>query len=299
MALPSSPYSRFLTPEYAAILAGTISATLALLPLSFNIISFFLNYFAAFPLYFVGLSWGMRSLTIAALVALAIFTAASGIQPGFVFAITTLAPALLIIYRVHKGDPAGYIVSWITGLTIIIFLAIIMILASQSVNVLDVMKSWFALFSEQIPVKSMNTRLIGLLPGISGISWIIMCLVNASLAQRVASLKNLTQRPYPTSFDHQLYKNWDIILGLGLLLVLTNAPLFAFIGENVALISGIPLFLVGLSAVYAWLGQYENPKIWLIGVIFLSFLLVWPGIIIVLFGILEPTLHLRQRWTHQ
>jgi hypothetical protein len=284
---------------HAAILAGVITAALALLPLSFNVISFFLNYFAAFPLYLIGLSCGMHRLALAALIALALFMITAGIQPGLIFAITTLVPAFLIVYRIHKGDPGGYVVSWITALSIVIFVGIVMILASQSVNVLDVLKSWFALFSEQIPVKSMNTRLIGLLPGISGISWIIMCLVNASLALRFAALRNLTPRPYPTPNDRQLYENWDIIFGFGLLLVLTNAPLFAFIGENIALISCAPIFLVGLSVVYAWLGQYENPKIWLIGIIFLSFLLVWPGIVIVLFGVLEPTLHLRQRWTHQ
>jgi hypothetical protein len=293
------PGSWHLKPDswHGAILAGIASAVLALLPLRFNLISFFLNYFAAFPLYLIGLSFGIHRLVLAALIALVLYAATAGIQPGLIFTVTTLAPAFLIIYRAHKGDPAGYIISWITGLAIVIFMAVVVILASQSTNVLDVFKSWFALFTEQTPIKSMNSRLISLLPGISGISWIIMCLVNASLARHLAAL--IRKRPSITSFDNQFHKNWDIIFGLGLLLALTNAPLFAFIGENVALISCAPIFLVGLSVVYAWLTQYANPKIWLVGIAFLSFLLVWPAVVIVLLGVLEPTLHLRQRWTHQ
>src|SRR4051812_27863183 len=110
------PDSWHLKPDswHTAILAGIVSAVLALLPLSFNLISFFLNYFAALPLYLIGLSCGIHRLTPAALVALALYVATAGIQPGLIFSITTLAPAFLIVYRLHKGDPGGYIISWVT-----------------------------------------------------------------------------------------------------------------------------------------------------------------------------------------
>jgi len=121
-------------------------------------------------------------------------------------------------------------------------------------------------------------------------------LVNASLAQRLAVRIALSSRPYPLPTDGQLYESWDLIFTIGLLLTLTGIPLFAFIGKNMALISCAPLFLVGLTTVYAWLEQFDNPKSWIIGIVFISIFLVWPGILIVILGFLEPTLHLRQRW---
>ena len=134
----------------------------------------------------------------------------------------------LIIYRFQKGDPAGYIVSWVTGLTIGVFLTILFILSAQSVNVLDLLHSWFSFFADEQAFKNLHGHIVPLLPGISSISWIMMCLVNASLAQQLAVKFHLTQRPYPLPKDAELYQNWDLILGASLLLVLTDVPLFAF-----------------------------------------------------------------------
>jgi hypothetical protein len=287
---------RRVDPAFLAICGGTLSALLALFPLNFSIISFLLTYFAALPLYFVGLSWGLSRLVLAGVVAVGIFTIGAGIHASLAFILTTFAPALLIVFRVQKGDPAGYIVSWVTGLSMAIFLGVTFILSSQSINVMDVLHAWFSLFADEPSLKEISGRIIPLLPGLSSISWIMMCLVNASLAARLVVRAQLGQRPYPVPEDTQLYENWDIILGFSLLLILTGAPLFAFMGKNMALISCIPLFLVGLKAAYGWLEQFDNPKLWMIVVVFMSIFLVWPGIIIVMFGVLEPTFHLRQRW---
>lgn len=287
---------RRVDPAFLAVCCGTLSALLALFPLNFSIISFLLTYFAALPLYFVGLSWGLSRLTLASMVAMGIFTIGAGIHASLAFILTTVMPAFLIIFRAQKGDPAGYIVSWVTGLSMAIFLAVILIISSQSLNVMDVLHSWFSIFTDESSIKGLSGQVVPLLPGLSSISWVMMCLVNASLAARLVVRAELAQRPYPVPEDTKLYENWDIILAFNLLLILTGVPLFAFMGKNMALISCIPIFLVGLKVAYAWLEQFDNPKLWVIVVVFMSIFLVWPGIIIVMFGVLEPTLHLRQRW---
>ncbi|MGV8948758.1 MAG: hypothetical protein ACOH2E_05260 [Candidatus Paracaedibacter sp.] len=283
-------------PALVAICGGALTALLALFPLNFSIISFLLTYFAALPLYFVGLSWGLSRLMLAGAVAIGIFTIGAGLHASLAFILTTFIPALLIVFRVQKGDPAGYIVSWVTGLSITVFLGVTLVLSSQSINIMDVLQSWFSLFADESSLKGMSGQIIPLLPGLSSISWIMMCLVNASMAARLVARAQLGQRPYPVPTDTQFYENWDIILVLSLLLILTADPLFAFIGKNMALMSCAPIFLVGLKAVYTWFKQFNNPKLWMVVLVFMSIFLVWPGIIIVMFGVLEPTLHLRQRW---
>lgn len=286
-----------LNPNLLAFCGGILTAAFALFPLKFSILSFLITYFAALPLFFVGLCWGFPMAILGSLTAFGIFTMGAGFNAALVFALTTLLPTLLIVFRFLKGDPAGHIVSWVTGLSLVMFLGILLILSSHSINVLDILNEWFAFFADEEVLKKMHGNIIPLIPGISSISWIMMCLVNASLAQRLAVRAGLSKRPYPLPTDTKLYENWDIVLAVSLLLVLTGIPLFAFMGKNMALISTVPIFFVGLKVVYAWLDQFDNPKLWMIAVVFMSIFLVWPGIIIVMFGVLEPTLHLCQRWT--
>lgn len=210
--------------------------------------------------------------------------------------LTTFLPAALITLRLQKGDYAGHIVSWITALSITIFLAVTFILSSQSVNILDTLQSWFSLFTDESSVKDMSNWVISLLPALSSISWVMMCLLNASLAARLLTRAQLIQRYYPVPEDSQLHENWDIVLISSLLLMTTTNPLLTFMGKNIALISCIPLFLVGLKVAHAWLEQFDTPKLWMVIIVFMSIFLVWPGIVIVIFGVLEPTLHLRQKW---
>lgn len=286
-----------LDPTILAICGGALSAGLALFPLNFGIISFLITYFSSLPLFFVGLCWGLQKLTISILVTFGIFSIGSGLQSAFAFALTTFVPALLVVYRFLKGDPAGYIISWLTGLAITIFLGILIVLSSQSINVLDILHEWFSFFADEQTLKSLHGQIVPLVPGISSISWILMCLVNASLAQRLAVKLQLSKRPYPLPSDTQLYEYWDMVLVLSLLLSLIDVPLFVFMGKNIALICCVPIFFLGLKVAYAWLSQFDNARLWLFVIVFMSIFLVWPGIVIVMFGVLEPTFHLSQRWT--
>jgi hypothetical protein len=292
----STPRIHRIDPTMLAVCGGALSAGLALFPLNFGIFSFLITYFSSLPLFFVGLSWGFPKLIVSIIVAFGIFTVGAGIHSGLAFFLTTFVPALLIVYRFLKGEPAGYIVSWLTGLAISLFVGILIILSSQSINVLDILHEWFTFFADEKAFKSLHGQIVPLVPGISSISWIIMCLVNASLAQRLAIRAKLAQRPYPLPTDTQLYEHWDIVLVLSLMLVLTDIPLFVFMGKNIALISCVPIFFLGLKVIYTWLGQFDNAKLWLIVIVFMSIFLVWPGIIIVMFGVLEPTFHLGRRW---
>jgi hypothetical protein len=286
-----------LDPMILSVCGGTLSAACALFPLNLSVFSFLITYFSALPLFFVGLCWGFPRLILGAIIAFGIFTVGAGFHSALVFCLTTLIPTLLIVYRFQKGDPAGYIVSWVAGLAIFMFLGIMLVLSFQSINVLDILHEWFSFFAEEEAFKKMHGHIVPLIPGISSISWIMMCLVNASLAQRLAVRAKLSPRPYPLPTDSKLYEHWDIVFAIALLLILTDVSLFAFIGKNMALISGVPIFFVGLKVVYAWLKQFDNPKLWMIAIVFMSIFLVWPGIIIVMFGFLEPTLHLSRKWT--
>jgi hypothetical protein len=286
---------RQIDPTLLAIFGGALSAALALLPENFSILSFLLGYFASLPLYLIGLIRGRLSL--AAFISFFIVAFVAGkLHPNLIFCLlflsTTLAPCLLIVYRVTQGDSAGSIVSWVVGFMIALFLGVLLVLAAQSINVLDILQSWFSTFRDEANLPA--SQISSFLPSIGAISWMIMHLINALVAKKILVKLNLLP-PNQSSFQ-EMPENWDIIMTISLILILTDAPLFAFIGKNSAIMSCIPLFLAGLNVVYTWLERGSNPQLWMISIIVASFLLVWPGIIIVMFGFLEPTLHLRKRW---
>lgn len=283
-------------PTLLAVCGGALSAACTLVSSSFNIVSFFLIYFSALPLYFVGFCWGVSRAFLASSIAFGLITIGGGIYSALVFTLTTLIPALLIVSRVQKGDGAGYVVSWVSGLAIVIFMGIHAFLSSQSVDVLNLLQSWFSHTKQEVALQHLSEQIVPLIPGLSSITWIIMCLVNATIAQRLAMKFQLARRSFPLAHDAELYESWDIVFTLSLLLTLSGMPELVFVGKNIALMSCVPIFLVGLRVIYAWLERFETPKLWIGVIAVMSIFLVQLGIIVVMFGFLEPTLHLRQRW---
>lgn len=283
-------------PVLLSLCAGILSVLLGIFPLHLGVFSFLITYFSALPLYFVGLTYGFSHLALASFCAFCGFTIHAGLTGSFVFFGVTIFPALLLIFRVQKGDTLGHILSWFTGLSIAIFLIFIFIFSPQSIQVLENLQTTMGSFTKDPAFQNIKIQqIMHLLPALSSISWILMSLINALCAQRLTNVFQLKQRIFFHTDGFVPSKNWDIIFIAGLLFTLTKIPLLDLIGKNIILMSGIPIFLVGLKIVYTWLKQFKNEKRWMFGIIFLSIFLVWPMIIIVILGVLEPTLHLYNR----
>lgn len=300
---------RSLNPTLIAILGGGLCSAFSLLPLSFSFFALVLNYFATLPLYLVAFAWGWQKGAQACFVTFLIYFLFFGVLTSFALSITTLLPVLTIVasflhkipIQENKTDkkgwyPAGYTISWATGYALILFLLFTAYLMTQYATPEEAVKEWFAALGKQTLLKEVNPKLMWVFPGIIAVSWITMNLVNALIAQKILQKYTLNIRPYPGPMDRRLHQNWDIILVCGIMLELTGQPLFAFIGTNIVVICCIPLYLLGLSVVHTWLQQVEEARIWIFCIVILSFLLVWPGLIVVVFGILEPSLKLSQRF---
>lgn len=301
---------RNINPTVIAVLGGLVCAAFSLVPLSFSILALILNYFSSLPLYLVAFGWGWQKGARACFVTFLIFLVSLGVSASFALSVTTLIPVLTIsaafLHRVSASKdgseemewyPARYSISWITGCALVLFLGFTAYLMTKYATPEEAIKEWFSALEKQTYIKDVNAKLMGVFPGIIAVSWIVMNLVNAAIAQRILQKYVLNIRPYPGLRDRLLHQNWDIILICGVMLELTDHPLFAFIGTNVAVISCVPLYLLGLSVVRTWLNQVEEARIWIFCIVVLSFLLVWPGLIVVLLGVLEPSLKLSQRFT--
>lgn len=300
---------RNLNPIVIAIIGGVLCAAFSLIPLSFSVFALILNYFSSLPLYLVAFGWGWQKAAKACFVALLVFTLFVGIPAALSFGLTTLSPVLVLTAAfLHKisnkaelkgGEwyPAGYAISWITGYALTLFFVFTAYLMMQYATPEEAIKELFSALTHQTLLKEINAKLAWVFPGIIAISWIIMNLVNALIAQNLLKKYELAQRDYPGQLDRLLHRYWDIIFVFGVLLELTGHSLFAFIGINIAVISCVPLYLLGLSVIQVWLRQVEESRIWIFCIVVLSFLLVWPGAIVVLLGVLEPSLNLSRRFT--
>lgn len=135
-----------------------------------------------------------------------------------------------------------------------------------------------------------------LFPGIMILSILISLTVNILVTLRILEKASPELYPPLQTEDFQISSYWDIIFLIGLLLILTKYEMFAFIGKNVLLLSCVPLYLYGLRIISSWLNQLENWWLWFVFAIVLSLVLVWPAMLIVLLGLLEPVLKIRKRF---
>ncbi len=135
-----------------------------------------------------------------------------------------------------------------------------------------------------------------LFPGIMILSILLSLTVNTLVTLKILEKASPELYPPPQIEDFQIPSYWDIIFLIGLLLILTKYEMFAFIGKNVLLLSCVPLYLYGLRIIGSWLNQLENWWLWFVFAIVLSLVLVWPAMLIVLLGLLEPVLKIRNRF---
>ena len=108
-----------------AVLAGIVSGSLALAPLSGSISLVLLAYFVQLPLMLAGLTMGLAAAIVATLSATLINGAIAGLLPALIFLVILGLPALLLVRqallsRQQAGDliwyPPGLILAQLTAM---------------------------------------------------------------------------------------------------------------------------------------------------------------------------------------
>lgn len=270
-------------------------------------------YFVQLPLTFTGLALGVAPAGLAALLALALVAIFGGWLAGLLFLVVQALPSLLVVrfallWRDREDGtrewyPAGRLVG---HLVLYVFLATAIGLG---------VAHWLTGDLEGLLAHSLAASLAAfggvppageppvpdwlfLLPGLVAASWVLMCCVDALLAQLLAARSGMALRPTPrlAGFVVPSWNSWALAAAsLGVLLL---AGPGLYLAATALFCAAVPYLFQGLGVVHALLSARLPGRLPL--AVFYLVLLVfsWPLVLlVVMLGLVEDWARFRQRLT--
>ena len=241
---------------------------------------FLLQYLTQLPLLCVGLAYGLFSLIAASLIAI-VFTAVADPSLIIVFGLGYVGPVLFIIHKIslrrklgtgeEEWYPAGRILAGLTAYVIIVFIAALAWFSGRQGGLAGLIESSLmevlGAVGHNFPQVSDGTvtAYLFVVPGLLGMSWLIMVVLNGALAQGLMSGFQGIRRPRLVLADLRL-PNWLACLLVPSMVMLTfgNGGL-AFFGGGATLVLLTPFLFQGLGVVHRWVVRTKIPGLLLTG----------------------------------
>jgi len=250
-----------------ALLGGGLSAVISLAFLTGTPGAVFLAYLAPLPLLLVGLGLGASAGTVAGGAAILATVALGGMVTAGLYTLVNAVPALVMVrtlltQRPRSGGtrdwyPAGFTLCWLTALAAALFATVAFLAWSAGNGVVEFTSEFLdRTLAMMLPQLSSTQRgdlvaaTIPLFPGMVGVSWILMTVVNGALAQGILVRAGRNLRPSPRLADLMLpdWMSWLLIASATMALL--GPGELEYTGRNLALISAAPFFFLGLAVVH-------------------------------------------------
>jgi hypothetical protein len=288
-------------------LAGLLSAGLYLSVLA-GPAFLLLQYLTQLPLLCVGLAFGLSSLIVTVLVSV-VFTAFSDPAQTIVFVLGYAGPALFIIRQsflrriLEDGSeewyPVGRILAGLTVYALSIFIVAFIWFSSEKGGLAGLVESslveMLGALSDKDPNVSAGVlrEYLFFVPGLLGVSWLIMIAVNGALAQGLMSGWERIQRPRLALIDISL-PHWLACLLLPSMVMLTiGSSSLAFIGGVMTLVVLTPFLFQGLGVVHKWSAGTRMPRLLLTAFYLVMVLFQWPILLLVGLGLADQWVDFR------
>ncbi len=296
-----------LKPWGILFLAGLLSAFLSFAAVIPSIGAILLAYLSSLPLFLIGLSKGARSCLISALIGALCTLAFSGLNSAGGFLVFLGLPVSFLCYkallsRVDDDDtrhyyPLGFLLSSLTMTTLVLFGLVYLYFFSQNPGGLEAVlyKLVDSVSSPQTSgdlVKEVAKSIITIFPGFVAMSWSIMIVINAALAQGLLIRFTQNLRTTPRLYEKVVLPNWVVRTFLGSLILhfLPNYG-FGFLLKNMVLITIIPFIFVGISGIHRFCRKKmdsANKQLAFLVVFYIMVVLFgWPLILVTLYGIAD------------
>ncbi|UUX49380.1 YybS family protein [Nisaea acidiphila] len=290
-----------------------------------------LAFLSPLPLFTVSLARGWMAGLTAVAGAGAIVLIASNSLAALFFVIISGLPAVLLtrkalLARPLNDDPentelewypAGMLVMWLTALPAVGLLTAVLVAGLQGPGLetlvrIEVEGKFNALGTASegvfaLPQEQMDALInltVAVLPGMAGLQWSMLILVNGLLAQGVLARFDANLRPSPKMQDIRLPVWAPFPLAIAALAAMLADGALGYLGWNAVPILCLPFLLSGLGLVHALAGA-PNGKRWLLHATYtlmiLSFVpylasflqLVW--ILLILAGLVDHWADLKGR----
>ena len=270
-----------------------------------------LTYLASVPILAVGLSQGLLNAAIATIVAcLSIALGIHVTAAGIYIAIAAIPPLIVIRQSLFSQPgttmeelewyPIGLVLSCLTAYGLIVLTGTSLYFLGDEGGLTgrsqQLLSSVFAKVSAANPQITIPLEGIArYLPGMLLSVWLLISIVNATLAQNVLSRIGHAIRPLPNYSSIEL-PNW-MSLALAIVILLSFfSGVFGDFGRNASPLLSTPFFLLGLAVIHTLSRRVSARGPVLFGVYFLLVIVGWLSALVVLLGVLEQWISLRVRF---
>lgn len=271
-------------------------------------------YFVQLPLLFVGFSLGLASASLAGLGSLGIVIMFGGSVAALVFVIVQLGPLLLTVRQtlLNRRDAGGTLEWYPPGLILVqlvLYAAATMVLAllwvrfatgsiettfADAIN--EVIGELGAPGSELAAIGQQLADYAAFVPGVVAVSWVLMTVVNAAIAQLLAVKGGQSRRPAVHLATLWLPLWCWPALAAAILAALLVGGDAAFFAQGLAVLFALPYLMQGLAVVHAAVERLPARGLVLAGFYLVLLLFSWPLVVgVVLLGLLEDWAHFRRR----
>jgi hypothetical protein len=298
-----------------AAAGGLVSAILSLGLLTGSSGALLFAYFAPLPLLLIGLSIGLIGASAAIFVALIVVVNLAGGAQAAVFAASIALPAWLITRyaTAQRTGPGGAQAVFSPG-DILARIAVgggllLMLAALVTGNAEGGFQGWVEVFIERMLGARLTSggaeralfaeRLTPLFPAITALSWLVMVIINAALAQSILKRAGKNQRAgvayAQTAIPEWFY--WVFVAAAAASLVASGSV--EYLSRNLAIIFAAPFLFVGLGVFHTLSRRVSAPGMALTALYVFLILFSWAGVFVAGLGFLEPWVRLRERFANQ
>ncbi|PWC39691.1 DUF2232 domain-containing protein [Azospirillum sp. TSO35-2] len=314
-------------PLVVAVGGGLVSAFFYLSVMFGGVGALILGYLAPLPLFLVGLWLGTSPVVLAGLagtVAVMLGTSGSTLV-ALSYLVTGAAPVILVVRQsllarpVENGKvgnggaagagtlewyPPGRVLMGLTGMGVAALLAAVILTLDQPDGLEGLMRQTLARVVEpafraqgQPAPDPAEFWVAAVLPGLVAVSWLVMTIVNAVLAQGALMRFGRNRRP-PMRLAELELPVWLVPLFAVSVLAASVAPgPLGFLAVNLALILAVPFAFAGLSVVHVVASRRSARTLILVGFYMMLFLFGWPIVLLIGLGMIEQWIGLRRRFS--
>ncbi len=296
---------------FFAVGAGILSAILALSLVTGSALALFLAYLAPFPLFLVGLGNGGKACTIAAFSGIAMSIMLGGPYTGSIYATMNALPSWLMIRliltsRTRNGVdewfPIGNLLVTLAGYGSALFVLALAFLVTPTDSIAQMVRDFLSSVLNTLAASlaveqkaSFVDMMSQLFPAMVLVSWILMTIINAIMAQAVLVKSGKALRPRPDYSELTLpdFASWVFIICAAITVVSSGD--MEYVARNLTVVMALPFLALGLSVVHKLVRLTRFSGALLAAFYLLLLLSIWVALPVIGLGLIEQWIGLRKK----
>lgn len=269
-------------------------------------------YLAPLPLLLVGLGLGTGATAIAAVTGVLAVAVFAGVPAASVYGGMHAFPSWLIVHQMLTQRSAGDVAPSRSVGSVLCWLAVVGgVIASVTAvmsrgeagiegSIRELLGAAVSMAAPDLASTDIETFVSYLTPlfiGVSGVTWMLMLVVNGVIAQSILARKgwNLMPTPAWSALTLPDWMSWPLVSAA--LVALVSSGDLEYLAHNLVLILAAPYFFLGLAVVHS-LARHAPGKGFILTAFYLTLVLflAFAGIAVIGLGVIEQWAGVRRRF---